>query len=397
MSRAGGRGGEPAGVSGLAAALMAVVVVMTACASGHNPAERSPADVGHESNSPEPSPLVDPDAIVPGGPPPDGIPPIDHPRFLPAAKVRFLAPNEPVLSVELRGQAKAYPLRIMVWHEIVNDTVGGTPVAVTYCPLCNTGITFVRPVIDGKLLDFGTSGKLYNSNLVMYDRQTNSYWPQALGEAVTGPLTGTKLRLVATQVLSWRDWQSAHPDGLVLSERTGFARAYGTNPYGGYDQSGFPFLFSGKADRRLPLLTYVLGVDVNDDFVAFPFPTLQHAAVRGHAAVDAVVGGGPVVVLWEAGTVSAVNASSIPDSKDIGAAMAFDRRVGGRVLTFEATTAGPVDQHTGSLWDITGRAVSGPLAGTRLRPVLATNSFWFDWAAFHPDTRIYGRPATGSP
>lgn len=161
---------------------------------------------------------------------------------------------EPALSVEIQRQAKAYPLRIMVWHEIVNDTVGGTPVTVTNCPLCNTGITFVRPVIDGKLLDFGTSGKLYNSNLVMY---------------------------------------------------TGFARNYGTNPCGGYAESPVPFLFSGKADRRLPLLTYVLGVVVGDDAVAFPLPT--------------------------------------------------------------------------------------PFVGKQLKPVLATDSFWFDWAAFHPDTRIYGQ------
>ena len=334
---------------------------------------------------------MDPNDIVPGGPPPDGIPPIDHPKFIPAAQVRFLTPAEPVISVEIHGQAKAYPLRILVWHEIVNDTVGGTPVTVTYCPLCNTGMAFVRPVIDGKLLDFGTSGKLYNSNLVMYDRQTNSYWPQVLGEAVTGPLTGTKLRFVATQILSWQDWRAAHPDGFVLSEHTGFARDYGTNPYGGYDEEAYPGLSIGHADRRLPLLTYVLGVDVNDDFVAFPFPELQGRAVDGLAAVSDEVGGRPIVVLWQAGTVSAVDETSIPDSKDVGAAAAFDPRVGTRTLTFEATAAGFLDRQTGSRWDITGRAVAGPLAGQRLEPVLSANSFWFDWAAFHPDTSIYGR------
>ncbi len=367
-----------------------VSLAFAACTpgGGAGAAIASPSPLHHQIG-PQPSPLVDPGDIVPGGPPPDGIPPIDDPRFLPADQVRFLAPVEPVISVEIHGQAKAYPLRILVWHEIVNDTVGGTPVTVTYCPLCNTGITFVRPVIDGQLLDFGTSGKLYNSNLVMYDRQTNSYWPQALGEAVTGPLTGTKLRFVATQILSWQDWSSTYPDGLVLSQNTGFSRQYGTNPYGGYDEEAYPGPFIGKADRRLPLLTYVLGVDVKNEFVAFPFPELQGGATSGHAAVSDEIGGLPVVVLWQAGTVSAIDETSIPDSKDIGAAAAFDRRVGNRTLTLEATAAGIVDRQTGSRWDITGRAVAGPLAGERLQPVLSTNSFWFDWAAFHPDTSIY--------
>ena len=135
-----------------------------------------------------PSPLVNPDDIIPGGPPPDGIPPIDHPKFLPAADVHFLDPREPVIALDINGDARAYPAQILVWHEIVNDTIGGVPVAVTYCPLCNTGIAFKRPTINGQLLDFGTSGKLYRSNLVMYDRETGSLWPQVLGQAVIGPL-----------------------------------------------------------------------------------------------------------------------------------------------------------------------------------------------------------------
>jgi hypothetical protein len=391
-SRETGRRGHVVGRS-VAVVLTAMALVVSACSPSRQTTGQTSdaARALSPSASPEPSPLIDPDDILPGGPPPDGIPPIDHPRFVAATDVRFLTPAEPVLSVEIHGQAKAYPLRIMVWHEIVNDTLGGTPITVTYCPLCNTGITFVRPSIDGELLDFGTSGKLYNSNLVMYDRQTNSYWPQALGQAVTGPLTGTKLRFVASQILSWNDWRAAHPDGLVLSEHTGFAREYGTNPYGGYDESAVPFLFSGKEDRRLPLLTYVLGVVVGDDAIAIPFPMLRQAAVDGGAAVNTVVGGEPIVVFWRAGTVSAVNASSIPDSRDIGAAVTFDRRVGGRTLRFEATGDGTIDQQTGSGWDITGRATSGPLTGERLRPVLATDSFWFDWAAFHPETSIYRR------
>jgi hypothetical protein len=201
-----------------AALVTALAVALAACSSavGSN-------GPGHGAGS-SASPLVDPADIIPGGPPPDGIPPIDHPRFQPASSVNWLAPQEPVVAIELNGDARAYPVQIFIWHEIVNDAVGGVPVTVTYCPLCNTGIAFKRPTIDGKLLDFGTSGKLYNSNLVMYDRQTNSYWPQALGEAVTGPLTGTKLQLVPVQLVAWRDWRAAHPGGKVLSRDTGASR-----------------------------------------------------------------------------------------------------------------------------------------------------------------------------
>src|ERR687891_1148819 len=145
---------------------------------------------------------VDTDLIVPGGPPPDGIPPIDEPKFLSPAQVQLVA-QEPVLSVELGGQAMAYPVRILMWHEIVNDRIGGEPVTVTYCPLCNTEVAFRRPMIDGELLDFGTSGRLFRSNLVMYDRQTGTYWSQATLEAIVGPLVGRRLEFIPAQIVSW--------------------------------------------------------------------------------------------------------------------------------------------------------------------------------------------------
>ncbi len=372
------------------ALVLAGVLLLVACSGGaRRAAGGSPTAGGTPSG--RPSPLVNPNDLLPGGPPPDGIPPIDHPRFLSVPEVHFLTREEPVISVELHGQAKAYPLRILVWHEIVNDVVGGVPVTATYCPLCNTGIAFRRPVIDGRLLDFGTSGKLYHSNLVMYDRQTNSFWPQVLGEAVVGPLAGTKLEIVATQILSWQDWRAAYPEGLVLSERTGFARDYGTNPYAGYDTSGFPFLYDGRnVDGRLPPLARVLGVATNGDLEAFPYTVLRDRAEDGLTAVNTDVGGEPVVVLWKSGTVSAVDRESIPDSKDVGAAAAFGRTLGERTLTFRADGTGFVDAETGSVWGITGRAMSGPLAGKQLPRVIAVDSFWFDWWAFHPKTGVFG-------
>ena len=364
---------------------VAFVVLLSACS------RPAPGPAG-ASGTLGPTPLVDPADIVSGGPPPDGIPPIDDPKFADPAAVDFLSPQEPVISLVLGHDARAYPAQILVWHEIVNDTVGGVPVTVTYCPLCNTGIAFRRPVIEGKLLDFGTSGKLYHSNLVMYDRQTDSLWPQALGQAVMGPLTGTKLELVPVQIVAWTDWVAEHPHGKVLSTDTGAYRPYGHNPYEGYDSPDSPpFALGGKADPRLPPKARVVGVQVGSDVMAFPYDRLRSAASGGWATVSAKVGGRSVVVFWKEGAVSAVDQAAISHSRAVGATGVFDPRLDGRTLTFRGTAAGAVDDQTGSTWDIFGRAVSGPLEGSSLDMVISIESFWFDWAAFHPDTRIYGR------
>lgn len=347
-------------------------------------AERSPV-------SSTPSPLVAPEDIVPGGPPPDGIPPIDHPMFLAPEDVSFLAEAEPVLAVEIDGDARAYPLQIMIWHEIVNDEIGGVPVSVTYCPLCNTGIAFERPTIDGDLLDFGTSGKLYNSNLVMYDRQTETFWAQATGQAIVGELTGQQLTFIPARILSFADWRAAHRDGLVLSRDTGYERPYGENPYEWLDTSGRPYLFAGEVDQRLPATSRVLGIARAGDVVAFPYEALSADAVDGWAAITERVAGNSIAVFWKAGTASALNTEQIASGRDVGAIAAYRPEVDGRALTFVAGRKGIVDRQTGSIWSILGRAVSGPLRGERLVPELAIDSFWFDWAAFHPETRIFGQ------
>lgn len=338
----------------------------------------------------EPAPLVDPNEIVSGGPPPDGIPPIDDPTLEPVASVDWLAEREPVIALEIEEDARAYPLQVLTWHEIVNDRVGGVDVAVTFCPLCNTPVVFERPVVDGEVTTFGTSGKLYHSNLVMYDRATNSYWPQALGQAVTGPLTGTRLELVPAQIVAWDDFRRAFPDGQVLSRDTGFDRPYGQNPYPGYDNVDRPpFLFRGQVDGRLAAVERVLGVRVGGEVVAFPYFRLERAARGGLAAVNTEVGGEPVVVVWKAGAVSALDARVIAASREVGAAAAFSREVDGRVLTLGVEGGALVDRDTGSTWDFFGRSVDGPLSGRRLPGVEAIDSFWFDWAAFHPDTEIW--------
>ena len=373
---------------------MTAALAITLAACGQSAPDDSADDAGGRSPTEAestPDPLIDPDDIISGGPPPDGIPPIDDPKFLAASDAGFLTDREPVLAVEIGGEAKAYPLQIMTWHEIVNDTIGGVPVSVTYCPLCNTGIAFERPTIDGELLDFGTSGKLYNSNLIMYDRQTESYWAQATGQAVVGELTGERLTFVPTRILSFADWRTEHPDGLVLSRDTGHERPYGENPYAGYDSSERPFLFAGEPDERLPATSRVLGVARAGDVVAFPYEAVAEGAAGGWAVVMEEVAGEPVAIFWKAGTASALDSQEIAEGRDVGAIAAYRPEVDGRSLTFEAREAGIVDQETGSVWSILGRAMSGPLAGEALVPELAIDSLWFDWAAFHPETRIFGQ------
>lgn len=373
---------------------MAAALAITLAACRQDTPDDSARDAGGASMTdaePASEPLVDPDDIISGGPPPDGIPPIDDPKFLSPQDATFLADREPVLAVEIDGDARAYPLQIMTWHEIVNDEIGGVPVAVTYCPLCNTGIAFERPTIDGELLDFGTSGKLYNSNLVMYDRQSGTYWAQATGQAIVGPYSGEQLTFVPARILSFGDWRAEHPDGLVLSRDTGFGRAYGENPYVGLDSAAYPFLFSGEVDERLPANSRVLGIARDGDVLAFPYETVVADAVGGWSVVTERVAGDPIAVFWKAGTASALDSTEIAEGRDVGAIAAYRPEADGRRLTFEVGRSGIVDRETGSVWSILGRAVSGPLEGERLAPEVAIDSLWFDWAAFHPDTRVFGQ------
>jgi hypothetical protein len=218
-------------------------------------------------------------SISSGGPGRDGIPPLDHPRFVPAATAQSLGPGEPVIAVAIAGQARGYPLAILVWHEIVNDTLAGQPIAVTYCPLCNTSIVYSRRVA-GRLLTFGTTGNLRNSDLVMWDRQTQSWWQQFDGSAIVGALTGAQLTALSSETLSFADFRARFPQGSVLSRQTGFDRPYGQNPYVGYDEPNQrPFLYSGRLDPRLPPLERVETISVGADTVVVPFDALRHHPV----------------------------------------------------------------------------------------------------------------------
>ena len=324
--------------------------------------------------------------ILSGGPPKDGIPAVDSPQYLSIADADgWLEPREPVAVIEAGGLVRAYPIQVLTWHEIVNDQLGDQPVTVTFCPLCNTAIAFDRR-FDDQVLDFGTTGRLYYSNLIMYDRQTETWWQQATGEGIAGTYAGSRLRFVPLAMISWEDFKASFPDGDVVSSETGHRRQYGANPYQGYDQVGNrPFLYRGPATpTELPAMARVLTIELGDEAVAYPYELLQERRV-----VNDRVGDTPVAVLWSAGTASALDDPVISSGRDVGAAVPFSRQVGDRVLEFELRDGQIVDTATGSVWNHLGRAVDGELADTQLVPVVGVNHFWFSWAAFRPETRVF--------
>jgi hypothetical protein len=323
-----------------------------------------------------------------GGPPKDGIPAIDHPRYESIEAARsWLTDRSPVISLVVEGQARAYPLAILMWHEIANDTLGVMPIVVTFCPLCNTALVFEREV-DGTVLSFGTTGNLRFSDLVMYDRRTQSWWQQATGEAIVGELTGKRLSFLPAQIVSLADYEAAHPDGEVLSRDTGFDRKYGSNPYIGYDTvDQNPFLFEGVVDGRLAPKERVVTVGEGDAAVAFPYSELRKVGVA-----SAEAGGDEIVVFWVPGTASALDEPNIDDGIDVGATGVFRTTIDGRPLTFgrDGGEDAPIrDRETGSTWSITGIAIAGELEGSRLDQVVHGDHFWFAWAAFSPETTIW--------
>lgn len=330
-----------------------------------------------------PEPLIELDRLLAGGPPPDGIPPVDDPTFLRVDDVDFVEDGEAVLVLEIDGDARAYPVQIMTWHEIVNDTVGGTPVTVSFCPLCNSAIAYDRR-LDDRVLDFGTSGMLYNSALVMYDRQTETLWSHFTAEAIIGTLTGSTLETIPMATVSWADFRDAHPEGLVLSRKTGHLRDYGQNPYPGYDEPGeAPFLFDGEVDGRLAGKERVIGIRDGGLGVAVRTTELAEAGV-----VEVELGERDLVVWLQPGTASALDDATVSGGRDVGATGVFEPVVEGRRLTFSRTDDGFVDDQTRSRWDVLGRAVDGPLRGTNLEAYPHVDTFWFAWAAFLPDTEV---------
>lgn len=274
--------------------------------------------------------LVHPDKILPGGPPKDGIPSLDNPTFITVHDAdQWIKDNELVLGIIHKGIKRVYPLQILVWHEIVNDEIAGDPILITYCPLCGSGIAFERK-INSETVEFGTSGKLYNSNLVMYDRKTDTYWTQIDGKAILGELTGMQLKEVSIDTVAWRDWKKEHPDSEVLSKETGFTRNYGNDPYGSYYEDSNLFFPVDNKDTTIHPKTVIFGIIVNGIYKAYQEDDLKRLKL-------------------------------------------INDTVGGIDITLQRDSAGIVkimNQQTGE-------------------EIVKERDFWFAWYAFHPDTLLY--------
>lgn len=272
--------------------------------------------------------------IIGGGPPKDGIPSIDKPEFISISEAsKFLNDNEPGIALNIGGTKRFYPFQILVWHEIVNDTVNGQQVLVTYCPLCLSGIVF-DPVVNGERVEFGTSGKLWNSNLVMYDRKTDSLWSQILGEAIVGEMTGTQLKVLPSDMVKFGDFKKINPDGTALSRNTGATRFYGQDPYGDYYTTPGTYFPVDKKDDRLNDKDFILGIVVNGKAKAY-----LPEAVKKVGEVKDQFEGKTIIARYE---------------KEIDAVRLFEKKADG--------------------------------AAERINPF---GAFWFSWVAAHPQTEIY--------
>ena len=315
-----------------------------------------------------------------GGVGKDGIPALTDPDFVNASESAFLSGNNRVIGLIVDGQPIAVPHNILWWHEIVNLNVESQKIAVTYCPLTGSSMAFDRAAVGGGA--FGVSGLLFQNNLTMYDRTNDeSLWPQMNREAGCGPRTGAPLPMVAVYEMSWAGWRALYPDTRLLSDQTGFPRNYTTTgyPYGSYETpDNSSLLFPMAIDDQRPPKERVLGIPDGDGGVAFPFFELD--AAGPFRAVHEKVGGQDVVVFWD---------------RSKQGAMAYRPRANGQDLTFQALESGLFDNQTGSRWELDGRAVEGALADTRLEPVAeAYVAFWFAWAAFQPDIRLWQESTT---
>jgi hypothetical protein len=381
------------------------------------------------------------DALFTGALPQTGIPALGFsgdwtqtveasptPSFISAKQAaKWLDPEEPVIAVTIGDESRAYPVQILIWHEIVNDTVGGTPIVITYCPLCNSAIAFDRrlpldqvateslaafnldaeivhldeqfqteysrqnpasaPVATGLEVTFGVSGMLYNSNVLMFDSHSSTLWAQLIGEAVMGSLNSTKLLRYPAQLVSFSAYREAFPSGLVLSRDTGFGRGYGSSLYIGYDsEDSSPFHFRGTIDDRLAAKERVIAIERDGSSIVYSFNTL-----RAERVVNSRVAAAPLVLFWEKGTRSALDQAVIRDGRDVGSVGVFSRNLDGRTLDFRWNGETFTDIQTSSSWSMLGQATSGPLTGAQLEPIIHYNTMWFAWIAFHPLSEVYNQ------
>ena len=328
-----------------------------------------------------------------GGPPKDGIPAVDHPKFVtPAQASSWLSPRQPVLVVEHGGEARAYPLQILLWHELVNDQAGDLPLLVSYCPLCNSALVYDRRV-EGRVYDFGVSGMVRNSDLVMYDRQTDSLWQQIGGDAIVGTMTGKKLKRLPSQTVAFEAFARAFAEGKVLSRDTGYQLPYGQNPYVGYEFGNRLIMpLSARLPASLPVLERIVVVGSEGADRAYPFRLLRREGV-----LEDRIKKQRFVIFWEGGVVTPLDQVRIESSREVGAVGVFSPELEGKRLNFRRKDGRLLDKQTGSTWNLLGAATEGPLTGKRLAPVDHGVYFAFAWLVFHPETQVVGELPSSSP
>jgi hypothetical protein len=327
---------------------------------------------------------IDLNELIDGGPGKDGIPSIDNPKFISQEEAsEWLRSREPVIALEINGEARAYPIQILMWHEIANDVLGGVPVSVTFCPLCYSAIVFDRR-LDGDVLEFGVSGLLRHSDMIMYDRTTESLWQQFSGEALVGDLTGETLTIIPSQLISFEQFRESYPDAEILSRNTGHRRNYGENPYAGYDDiNNSPFLLRKNVPGEISPMEKVVGVRTENSVKGYTYSVTSKNRV-----FHDTVGGEPIVIFHLDGMASAMDNREIHRSRDDGATGVFSPIIDGEELEFEFRDGTIYDLSTDSEWNISGRAISGPLAGQQLNTKVFGDYFAFAWLVFYPDTEM---------
>jgi Protein of unknown function (DUF3179) len=317
-----------------------------------------------------------------GGPPKDGIMALVNPSFTsPGGASQWLNAKEPVIVVERPGEPpRAYPLQTLLFHELVNDQIGDMPILISYCPLCNSGIVFERRLND-QILEFGVSGMLRQSDMIMYDRQTDSLWQQITGEAIVGTMTGKRLRTIPSQIVAFGLFAGQFPHGRVMSRNTGYRLPYGRNPYVGYESSGQTlFPVQRLRIKGVKPLDRLVVVDLNGVEKAYSFALFKKQTVMED---------GSIVILFDAEARSAVDGEKVAKSRAVGAVGVFSRRLGDVILSFRENEDHRFeDLQTHSLWNLFGIATSGPMAGKRLTRIEHNVYFAFAWLAFKPDTRV---------
>jgi hypothetical protein len=364
--------------------LVVVVALFAVCASPQGKSgESTNRFAGWKTNTAKRS--VNLDEILSGGPPKDGIPALDHPKFISIEDARkWLSEKEPVISLVIDGEARAYPLQILIWHEIINHEFKGVPVSVTFCPLCYSAIAFDRR-IDGKAFNFGVTGMLRHSDMVMFDRETESWWQQITGEAIVGDLTGRKLRQIPAQIVGFGQFATTFPNGTVVSKETGHKRDYGRNPYVGYDNvTQRPYFPVAKDDPRLRPMEKIVVVETGKRSKAYPYSATRRMRVINDTVIDR-----DIVIFHRDGANSALDSIIINESKEVGATGVFVPEIDGKKLRFGFRNGTIIDDETSSEWNVFGHAVKGPLKGRRLTQLQHGDFFAFAWLTFRPDTEIY--------